>query len=193
LASQFDISVLHDAIRISGVDRSGYGAAVRDLDHDSADESRGQALFYASLCLAAFVIWRHRSTFPANPRQRSTVYSEVKIGKIAILGAGAWGTALASLWSKNARQIVLWGHNPDRLADIQKARENVHYLPGLRLPDSVHVTSELGDCARVDLVVFVTPSTALRHIATALRKLTDSTLPVLLTCTKGIEPPERCG
>ena len=111
----------------------------------------------------------------------------MKIGNIAILGAGAWGTALAWLWSKNAREIVLWGHNPDRVAHIQKARENVHYLPGLRLPDSVHVTSELGDCARVDLVVFVTPSTALRHIATALRELTDSAVPVLLTCTKGIE------
>jgi glycerol-3-phosphate dehydrogenase (NAD(P)+) len=111
----------------------------------------------------------------------------VKIGNIAILGAGAWGTALAWLCSKNAREIVLWGHNPDRVAHIQKARENVDYLPGLRLPDSVRVTSELADCARVDLVVFVTPSTALRHIATALRELTDSAVPLLLTCTKGIE------
>lgn len=111
----------------------------------------------------------------------------MKIAKIAILGTGAWGTALALLWSKNAGEIVLWGHNPARVAHIQQSRENVDYLPGLRLPDSLHVTSHLEDCARADLVVFVTPSTALRDIGTALRELIDNALPLLLTCTKGIE------
>jgi glycerol-3-phosphate dehydrogenase (NAD(P)+) len=111
----------------------------------------------------------------------------VKVEKIAILGAGAWGTALAWLWSKSGREIFLWGHNADRVAHIRKARENVDYLPGLRLPDSVRVTCELQDCTPVDLVVFVTPSIALRHIAIALGELTVSSRPVLLTCTKGIE------
>jgi glycerol-3-phosphate dehydrogenase (NAD(P)+) len=111
----------------------------------------------------------------------------VKVGKTAILGAGAWGTALASLWSKEGREIVLWGHNANRVAQMRKARENVDYLPGLRLPESVHVTSDLRDCARADLIVFVTPSTALREIASALGKLLENSRAVILTCTKGIE------
>ena len=64
----------------------------------------------------------------------------------AIIGAGGWGTALAGLWAKGGRKIVLWGHNADRLAQMQKTRENVDYLPGFHLPESVHITSELSDC-----------------------------------------------
>jgi glycerol-3-phosphate dehydrogenase (NAD(P)+) len=111
----------------------------------------------------------------------------MKIGKTAILGAGAWGTTLAWLCSKSGRQVSLWGHNVDRIARMQKARENADYLPGVKLPDSVHVTSELSDCAKADLIVFVTPSTVLREIASRLGKLIDNPHAVFLSCTKGIE------
>ena len=105
----------------------------------------------------------------------------------AIIGAGGWGTALGSLWAKDGRQIVLWSHNADRAARMQKTRENSDYLPGLRLPESVHVTSELGNCADSELIVFATPSTALRTIAAHLAKVIGPTHSVLLSCTKGIE------
>lgn len=111
----------------------------------------------------------------------------MKIDKTAILGAGSWGTALACLWGKDGRQISLWGNNADRVARMQKTRENSDYLPGLRLPDSVHVTSELRDCAEADLIALVTPSTALRGIAIRLRKVISNERAVLLSCTKGIE------
>jgi len=55
------------------------------------------------------------------------------------------------------------------------------------LPESVDVTSELSDCAGADLIVFVTPSTALREIATSLRKLIVNPRAVFLSCTKGVE------
>jgi glycerol-3-phosphate dehydrogenase (NAD(P)+) len=105
----------------------------------------------------------------------------------AIIGAGGWGTALAGLWAKDGRQIVLWGHNADRIARMQGTRENSDYLPGLRLPDSVHITSELDDCASADLIVLATPSIALRNIAAQLAKVLGSSRAVLLSCTKGIE------
>jgi glycerol-3-phosphate dehydrogenase (NAD(P)+) len=70
---------------------------------------------------------------------------------------------------------------------MQKTRENCDYLPGVKLPPSVDVTSELGDCAGADLIVFVTPSTALRETAARLRKLTTNPRAVFLSCTKGIE------
>jgi glycerol-3-phosphate dehydrogenase (NAD(P)+) len=107
--------------------------------------------------------------------------------KIAVVGAGGWGTALAGLWANHRRQVFLWGHNADRLARMEKTRENSEYLPGIELPDSVRVTSELGDCAGANLIVLVTPSIALREIATRLRKVIGDTNTVLLSCTKGIE------
>jgi glycerol-3-phosphate dehydrogenase (NAD(P)+) len=105
----------------------------------------------------------------------------------AIIGAGGWGTALAGLWAKTGRQIVLWGHNADRIARMQKTRENGDYLPGLELPDSVHITTELSDCADADLIVLATPSTAMRNVAVHLAKVVGRTHAVLLSCTKGIE------
>jgi glycerol-3-phosphate dehydrogenase (NAD(P)+) len=105
----------------------------------------------------------------------------------AIIGAGGWGTALAALWAKDGRQIVLWGHNVDRIGRMQKTRENSDYLPGLELPDSVHITTELSDCAHADLIVLATPSTALRNVAVHLAKVVGRTHAVLLSCTKGIE------
>jgi glycerol-3-phosphate dehydrogenase (NAD(P)+) len=111
----------------------------------------------------------------------------MNIAHTAILGAGAWGTALAWLWGKDGRQVSLWGHNVDRVTRMQKMRENSDYLPSVKLPETVTVTSELSDCAEADLIVFVTPSTALREIATRLRKGISNTHAVVLSCTKGIE------
>jgi glycerol-3-phosphate dehydrogenase (NAD(P)+) len=70
---------------------------------------------------------------------------------------------------------------------MQKNRENKDYLPGFQLPDSVHLTADLNDCADADLIVFATPSTALRHIAADLAKVVGLTHAVLLSCTKGVE------
>lgn len=111
----------------------------------------------------------------------------MNIAKTAILGTGAWGTALAWLWGKDGRQIILWAHNVDRARAMQKARENSDHLPGIKLPESVEVTSELRKCAGADLIIFVTPSTALREIAVGLRKVIGNAGAIVLSCTKGIE------
>jgi len=111
----------------------------------------------------------------------------VKIDKIAILGAGSWGTALAWLWGKKGRRITLWGNNADRVERVQRTRQNNDYIPRLQLPDSVHVTHDLRDCIEASLIVFVTPSTALREIAMRLRNVIGDRRSVLLSCTKGIE------
>ena len=111
----------------------------------------------------------------------------MKIGETAILGAGSWGTALAWLWGKDGRPISLWGHNDDRVARMRKTRENNDYLPGLKLPESVRVTSDVVDCAGADLIVFATPSTALRKVATHLSSSIGNVHATLLSCVKGIE------
>jgi glycerol-3-phosphate dehydrogenase (NAD(P)+) len=111
----------------------------------------------------------------------------VKLQKTAILGTGGWGTALAILWAKKGRDILLWGNNPTRVKLLRKTRENTDYLPGIKLPESIGLTSEMKDCGGADLIVFVTPSTVLRGIASRLREVITNNQAVLLSCTKGIE------
>ena len=110
----------------------------------------------------------------------------MKFKRTAVLGAGGWGTALAVLWAKGGNEVVLWGHNPERAARLRQARENVGYLPGVKLPDSIHVTSDLSDCAGAELIVVVTPSTAVRTTVEQARPFIAREA-VLLSCTKGIE------
>jgi glycerol-3-phosphate dehydrogenase (NAD(P)+) len=108
---------------------------------------------------------------------------------ILVLGAGAWGTALAI--SAGARhRVTLWARDPAQAAAIAAAGENVHYLPGCRLPAGVAVVSrEAGDLAplaeRHELVIVATPMAGLREMLTALR---DCTRPVAWLC-KGFEAP----
>jgi glycerol-3-phosphate dehydrogenase (NAD(P)+) len=111
----------------------------------------------------------------------------VSIRSTAIVGAGGWGTALAILWSKRGNPITLWGHNPDRVTRLRETRENSEYLPGAKIPESIMVTSDLADCSSADLMVFVTPSVALRPVAERLHTAGLSSGAILLSCTKGIE------
>ena len=106
---------------------------------------------------------------------------------IAVVGAGAWGTALSVMWAKRGHEIVLWGKNASRIKEIQRSRQNSAYLPGVKLPGNICLTSEIQDCASADLIVFVTRSTALRETASALRNVQINPKAVLLSCTKGIE------
>jgi glycerol-3-phosphate dehydrogenase (NAD(P)+) len=105
----------------------------------------------------------------------------------AVLGAGGWGTALAILWSKRGNPLTLWGHNPDRVEQLRATRENTEYLPGVKIPESITITSDIADCTSADLIVFVTPSVALRPVAERLRAAGLSSRVILLSCTKGIE------
>jgi glycerol-3-phosphate dehydrogenase (NAD(P)+) len=111
----------------------------------------------------------------------------VSIESTAIVGAGGWGTALAVLWSKRGNAVTLWGNNPKRAAHLRETRENAEYLPGIKLPDSILVTSDIADCIRADLIVFVTPSVALRSVAMRLQSAGLDSDTILLSGTKGIE------
>ena len=107
--------------------------------------------------------------------------------RTAILGAGGWGTALAVLWANRGNAITLWGHNAERAAQLRSSRINEAYLPQVNVPESVEITSDLRDCGDADLVVFVTPSVALRPVAAQLRQAGLKRGATLLSCTKGIE------
>lgn len=109
----------------------------------------------------------------------------MKLERIAVVGAGGWGTALSLIWAKRGHRILLWGNNGSRVEEIRKTRENKIHLPGATLPESVGLTSELKECGDADLIVFVTPSTAVREIAGRLQISNKDA--VLLSCVKGLE------
>jgi len=104
--------------------------------------------------------------------------------KITILGAGAWGTALGLVLSRNQHHVALWGHRADHLRDLEWARVNERYLPGIPLPGDWRFLPSIGEAlAGADAVVAAVPSKAFRSVA---RELASVRCPII-SVTKGIE------
>jgi glycerol-3-phosphate dehydrogenase (NAD(P)+) len=109
------------------------------------------------------------------------------MAKVAVLGAGAWGTALAKLLAEKDDDVTLWARRRELCDDVNRWRENARFLPGVRLPDNVVCTDDLGACLRESsLVVFVVPSDATREVARAAAPYIESDAEVV-SATKGIE------
>ncbi len=104
--------------------------------------------------------------------------------KIVVLGAGAWGTALAIAFARQ-HDVVLWVRDPAQAATIAAARENVRYLPACPLPPGLLVTSTLDVLHRADLALIATPLAGLRGAVTSLLERSPA-LPFLWAC-KGLE------
>jgi len=108
----------------------------------------------------------------------------VSYERIAVLGAGAWGTALANCAARAGRQVTLWARDADAAGEIVARRESSR-LPGVRLEDKVTITADLAKLA-ADAVLVVVPAQALREVATALPAVIGNETPVV-ACAKGIE------
>jgi glycerol-3-phosphate dehydrogenase (NAD(P)+) len=110
------------------------------------------------------------------------------MSRIAVIGAGAWGTALAvSLSARGGHNLTLWAHSPDHAAELAETGRNSRYLPGFVLPADIVITSSLAQAiVAADIVLCVTPSQALREI---MRQLAPALTPnqILLSASKGIE------
>ena len=107
--------------------------------------------------------------------------------RITVLGAGSWGTALAVWLAERGHAVTLWGHDPEHIGLLRATGRNDKYLPGISLPETVAFTPILTDAAGSDLVLFVTPSRALREVAGQLAGVALAQEAVVLSCTKGIE------
>jgi len=105
--------------------------------------------------------------------------------KIALLGAGAWGTALAIAFA-GKHEVTLWSREDDVAVDLVKSRENRRFFPGHRLPDGVRVETDFAAAvADAELLVVATPIAGLRPTAGRLKELAYA-LPLLWVC-KGFE------
>jgi glycerol-3-phosphate dehydrogenase (NAD(P)+) len=108
-----------------------------------------------------------------------------RFNSIAIIGAGAWGTALASVAARAGREVVLYARDPTRAAQIASSRTNPK-LAGARLDAGVRVTADIVLAARADIVLIATPAQNLREAVTALAPHLAKATPVIATA-KGIE------
>jgi glycerol-3-phosphate dehydrogenase (NAD(P)+) len=105
----------------------------------------------------------------------------------AVIGAGAWGTALADLLARNGHAVALWAREPEVVSSVNARHENTIFLAGAKLHDGVVAHAELASaCTGAELVIFATPSHVLRGIArdAAPAVASDATIVV---ATKGVE------
>tara|TARA_B100000579_G_C22835050_1_gene858229 strand:- start:737 stop:1735 length:999 start_codon:yes stop_codon:yes gene_type:complete len=106
---------------------------------------------------------------------------------ISILGAGSWGTAIATVAAERGLEVYLWSRNPEHINEIEKLKENKKYLPKVILPESIILTDDLKVASQSDIIAVVIPSTGLRNITEELAMIGISSNSVILSCTKGIE------
>ncbi len=113
---------------------------------------------------------------------------EYSFTKTAIIGAGAWGTALALTAAHNGGEVVLWTYLEAEAAKIRQTRLSLCPIEGGKpLPDNVLVTSDWADVAGANLIIVVVPSVAMRSVAQSLGSIKLGENAVVMTCTKGIE------
>lgn len=108
--------------------------------------------------------------------------------KTAIIGAGAWGTALALTAAYGGGEVVLWTYRREEAEQIRTTRLSLCPVPGARpLPENVLVTSDWEDVSGADLVIVVVPSVVMRPVARSLSGVGLAGDAVIVSCSKGIE------
>ncbi len=106
--------------------------------------------------------------------------------QITVVGSGAWGTTLALTMAQAGRDVTLYCRNPNEAGEIFASRENRRKLPGVSLPASLKVSSDLSSVANAQIIFFVVPSQTMRANAAAFASLVQPGS-VLVSATKGLE------
>ncbi len=105
--------------------------------------------------------------------------------RIAVLGGGAWGTALAMTCARAGRAVMLWEHDAKNAEQLANKRESL-FLPGARIDDNIAVVRDLAEAARAEAILLVVPAQAMRTVVKTLAPLVAARTP-LVACAKGIE------
>jgi glycerol-3-phosphate dehydrogenase (NAD(P)+) len=105
---------------------------------------------------------------------------------VGVIGAGAWGTALAILANRAGSRSTMWTRNAQVIESIKARRENAQYLPEQLIDPAIEVTDSTAFIAECDMLVVTIPAQSLRTVAISLSDTVPSNLPIILA-TKGIE------
>ncbi len=106
--------------------------------------------------------------------------------RVSVIGAGAWGTALAIVLRRARQDVLVWARTPDVARTVREQHENPLYLPGQRLDRAIRATGDLYEASQCDIALLVTPAQHLRTVATQLEPHLSRATPVII-CAKGIE------
>jgi glycerol-3-phosphate dehydrogenase (NAD(P)+) len=106
--------------------------------------------------------------------------------RIGIVGAGAWGTALALALSRGGQRVLIWAREPETIEAINRRHENPLFLPGIALDPALKATGDLVQTAGCAIILLATPAQHLRATAVALAPALDAAVPLVI-CAKGIE------
>jgi glycerol-3-phosphate dehydrogenase (NAD(P)+) len=114
----------------------------------------------------------------------------MRSSRVMVLGAGAWGVALANVAAEGRARVPLWARDPEHAAGLARDRENRRHLPGLPLAAAVAPTAELAELASADVVLAAIPAQAMRGLLRLARPLLPAGAAFVI-CAKGIERESR--
>jgi len=127
----------------------------------------------------------------ASPWRTSTRSEAMEsMEKVAILGDGAWGTALGMVLCERGASVIQWAHSPQVAEVLERTRENSRYLPGVPIPDGVTVSASPECFQHADLIVCAVPSRYLRGVLEGMEGHFRRGRP-FISATKGLEFPGR--
>lgn len=110
------------------------------------------------------------------------------MASIAVLGAGSWGTALATTLCRSGHHVTLWGRNATQMQNMREHRENTRYLPGLALPEHMAFSANLSETLHgVDAVLLAAPCSSFRSLLKVVQQHRPQ-LPGIIWACKGFEP-----
>jgi glycerol-3-phosphate dehydrogenase (NAD(P)+) len=118
----------------------------------------------------------------ARPEMTENIETSRAYDHVGVVGAGAWGTALALAAAQAGRKVTLWAREAEVVAAIRERRENAVFLPGIALPETIAATGDMAEAAAADALLLVVPA---QHLRASLATL-DAAKPLVL-CAKGIE------
>lgn len=108
-------------------------------------------------------------------------------GAVGVIGAGAWGTALAQMLASDGRDVLLWAREREVVSGINAGEGNVRFLPGIDLAPTLRASSDLADFAALPVLLLVTPAQHLAGVLGALSAQGSLGNADLVLCAKGIE------
>lgn len=107
--------------------------------------------------------------------------------KVAVLGAGSWGTAISNLLFDNGHEVTLWSHSKEEIDEIKRTHENASKLPGVKLPDSMNYSADLEESVKgAEVIVLAVPSSVIRGMAAKVGAFSHEGQ-IVVTVSKGIE------
>ena len=111
------------------------------------------------------------------------------VGRVAVIGAGAWGTTLADLLARKGLAVTIWAREPEVVQGINRDHVNALFLPDAPLAAALRATGDLAEAVRqAEVVVCAAPSHAVRAVMTVAAAASGGAVPLVVSVSKGLEP-----